>query len=52
MQGREVFVVDAVRAPVGKLGVALAKVSPDDLGAVLIKALLERNPSLDPARVS
>ncbi len=52
MQGHEVFVVDAVRTPVGRLGGALAGVRPDDLGAVVIKALLERNPSLDPARVS
>ncbi|HEX5771777.1 MAG TPA: acetyl-CoA C-acyltransferase, partial [Nocardioidaceae bacterium] len=52
MQGHEVFVVDAVRTPVGRLGGALAAVRPDDLGAVVIKALLERNPSLDPARVS
>ncbi|HET6626632.1 MAG TPA: acetyl-CoA C-acyltransferase [Nocardioidaceae bacterium] len=51
MHGRDVFVVDAVRTPVGKLGGALANVRPDDLGAVVIKALLERNPSLDPARV-
>ena len=52
MQGHEVFVVDAVRTPVGRLGGALAGVRPDDLGAVVIKALLERNPSLDPARVA
>ncbi|HEY0775330.1 MAG TPA: acetyl-CoA C-acyltransferase [Nocardioidaceae bacterium] len=52
MQGHEVFVVDAVRTPVGRLGGALAGVRPDDLGAVVIKALLERNPSLDPTRVS
>ena len=51
MQGREVFVVDAVRTPVGRLGGALAKVRPDDLGACVIRALLERTPSLDPARI-
>ena len=51
MQGREVFVVDAVRTPVGRLGGALAKVRPDDLGAVVIRALLERTSSLDPARI-
>ncbi len=51
MHGRDVFVVDAVRTPVGRLGGALARVRPDDLGAVVIKALLERNPSLDPARI-
>ena len=51
MQGRDVFVVDAVRTPVGRFGGALSGVRPDDLGAVVIKALLERNPDLDPARV-
>jgi acetyl-CoA acetyltransferase family protein len=52
VHGREVFVVDAVRTPVGRLGGALAKVRPDDLAAVVIKALLSRTPSLDPARIS
>jgi acetyl-CoA acetyltransferase family protein len=52
VHGQDVFVVDAVRTPVGKLGGALAGVRPDDLGAVVIKALLERNPSVDPARIS
>ena len=52
MHGREVFVVDAVRTPVGRFGGALAGVRPDDLGAVVIKALLERTPALDPARIA
>ncbi len=51
MHGREVFVVDAVRTPVGRLGGALARVRPDDLGAVVIRALLARTPSLDPALI-
>ena len=51
MHGREVFVVDAVRTPVGRFGGALAGVRPDDLGAVVIKALLARTPTLDPARI-
>jgi acetyl-CoA acetyltransferase family protein len=51
MHGREVFVVDAVRTPVGRLGGAFSKVRPDDLAAVVIRALLERTPSLDPARI-
>jgi acetyl-CoA acetyltransferase family protein len=51
LRGRDVFVVDAVRTPVGRLGGALARVRPDDLGALMITALLERNPRLDPARV-
>jgi acetyl-CoA acetyltransferase family protein len=51
VQGRDVFVVDAVRTPIGRFGGALSGVRPDDLGAVVIKALLARNPGLDPARV-
>jgi acetyl-CoA acetyltransferase family protein len=51
VHGREVFVVDAVRTPVGRFGGALARVRPDDLAALVVKALLERIPSLDPARV-
>jgi acetyl-CoA acetyltransferase family protein len=51
VHGREVFVVDAVRTPVGKLGGALSKVRPDDLAAVVITSLLARTPSLDPARI-
>jgi len=51
VHGRDVFVVDAVRTPVGRFGGALAGVRPDDLGAIVIGALLERTPALDPARV-
>jgi len=51
VHGRDVFVVDAVRTPVGRLGGALAAVRPDDLGAHVIRALLERTPTLDPARI-
>jgi acetyl-CoA acetyltransferase family protein len=45
----EVFILDAVRTPVGRLGGALAGVRPDDLAAHTLRALLERNPALDPA---
>jgi acetyl-CoA acetyltransferase family protein len=51
VHGHDVYVVDAVRTPVGKFGGALATVRPDDLAATVIKALLRRNPSLDPARI-
>ena len=47
----EAFICDAVRTPIGRYGGALARVRPDDLGAVPIAALLKRNPSLDPAAV-
>jgi acetyl-CoA C-acetyltransferase len=39
----QVFVVDAVRTPIGKYGGALSSVRPDDLAALVIRALIERN---------
>ncbi len=42
-----VYVIDAVRTPIAKYGGALSTVRPDDLLAHTIKALLERNPSID-----
>ncbi|MCV6005341.1 3-oxoadipyl-CoA thiolase, partial [Escherichia coli] len=38
----EAYIIDAVRTPVGKHGGVLASVRPDDLGALPLKALLER----------
>jgi 3-oxoadipyl-CoA thiolase len=46
-----VFAVDACRTPVGRVKGALAAVRPDHLTAVVIRALLARNPWLDPARI-
>jgi 3-oxoadipyl-CoA thiolase len=46
-----VFICDAVRTPIGRYGGALSGVRPDDLAAHVLKALLERNPGLDPAAV-
>ena len=43
-------IVDAIRTPIGALGGALAPVRPDDLAALVIKAIVERN-KLDPALV-
>ncbi|XXM74403.1 thiolase family protein [Lysinibacillus sphaericus] len=40
---KEVVIVDAVRTPIGKYNGALKDVRPDDLGAIVIKALVERN---------
>jgi 3-oxoadipyl-CoA thiolase len=48
---REVVIVDAVRTPIGKYKGALKTVRPDDLGAVVIKALLDRNPGLPAEQV-
>ncbi|MCM3315533.1 3-oxoadipyl-CoA thiolase [Rummeliibacillus stabekisii] len=48
---REVVIVDAVRTPIGRYKGALKDVRPDDLGAVVIKALLERNPAIPPEQI-
>ncbi|MCM5571534.1 3-oxoadipyl-CoA thiolase [Burkholderiaceae bacterium FT117] len=48
---REVFICDAVRTPIGRYGGALSTVRTDDLGAIPLRALLERNPKLDPAAI-
>ncbi|MET7641507.1 thiolase family protein [Streptomyces sp. NPDC005438] len=47
----EVYVVDAVRTPVGRYGGALATVRPDDLAAHVVRALVDRAGGLDPERV-
>lgn len=44
---KDVFIIDAVRTPIGKFGGALSHIRPDDLGAIVIKALIARNPSID-----
>ena len=48
---RDVFICDALRTPIGRFGSVLAGVRADDLAAIPLKALLERNPGLDPAAV-
>jgi acetyl-CoA acetyltransferase family protein len=47
----EVYIHDAVRTPVGKLGGSLAGTRPDDLAAAVVKALVERNPGVEPDEV-
>ena len=44
---KEVYVIDSVRTPIGKYGGALSSIRPDDLLAYTIRALLERNSSID-----
>ncbi|ATB64489.1 3-oxoadipyl-CoA thiolase [Pseudomonas mosselii] len=43
---RDVFICDAIRTPIGRFGGALAGVRADDLAAVPLKALVERNPQV------
>jgi 3-oxoadipyl-CoA thiolase len=47
---REAWIIDAVRTPVGRYGGALANVRPDDLAALVIKAVVERT-KIDPGLV-
>jgi acetyl-CoA C-acetyltransferase len=47
----EAFICDAIRTPFGRYGGALSSVRADDLGALPIKALMERNPGVDWAAV-
>lgn len=46
----DAVIVDAIRTPIGALGGALATVRPDDLAALVIRAMVERN-HLDPSSV-
>ncbi|WP_311270163.1 3-oxoadipyl-CoA thiolase [Sphingobium sp. WCS2017Hpa-17] len=47
----DAFICDAVRTPIGRYAGGLANIRADDLGAVPMKALLARNPALDPSAV-
>jgi len=46
-----VFVVDACRTPIGKVKGSLAEVRPDHLAAGILKALLTRNPAVEPPAI-
>jgi acetyl-CoA acetyltransferase family protein len=48
---KNVYVIDAVRTPIGKYGGGLAGVRPDDLLAYVIRAILSRNESIDPEAI-
>jgi acetyl-CoA acyltransferase len=44
----DAYICDAVRTPIGRYGGSLSSVRPDDLGAIPIRALLDRNPEVPP----
>ncbi len=46
-----VYIVDAVRTPIGRYNGTLAPVRPDDLAAHALRELLARTPDLDPSRI-
>src|SRR4249920_3851840 len=51
MSSRQAFICDAIRTPIGRFGGSLATVRADDLGAIPLRALMERNPKVDWAAV-
>eukprot|EP01035_Chromulina_nebulosa_P010762 gene10762-14433_t len=52
MSQPQAFICDAIRTPFGRYGGALSSVRTDDLGAIPIKALMDRNPGVDWAAVT
>jgi acetyl-CoA C-acetyltransferase len=48
----DAFICDAIRTPIGRYAGALSSIRADDLAAVPLKALMDRNPSVDWAAVS
>jgi len=48
---RDVFVCDYIRTPIGRYGGALAKMRPDDMAALVLRTLLERNPGIEPTAI-
>ena len=52
MSQSQAYICDAIRTPFGRYGGALSSVRADDLGAVPIKALMDRNPGVDWAAVT
>ena len=47
----DAYVIDAIRTPFGRYAGGLSHVRPDDLGAHVVRALLDRSPSLDPETI-
>lgn len=43
----DAYICDFIRTPIGRFGGSLSSVRTDDLGAIPLKALIERNPNVD-----
>jgi len=48
---KEAYLIDAIRTPIGKFRGTLSPVRADDLGALVIKELMNRNPTVDPKQI-
>ncbi len=51
MTTRAAFLCDAIRTPIGRYGGGLSSIRADDLAAIPMRVLLERNPDVDPAQI-
>ena len=51
MTTHDAFLCDAIRTPIGRYGGGLSTVRTDDLAAIPMRVLLERNPGVDPAQI-
>ncbi|GAA3936225.1 3-oxoadipyl-CoA thiolase [Hymenobacter algoricola] len=49
---KQAYLVDGIRTPIGSFGGTLATVRPDDMAALVIRELLRRNPTADPAAIA
>lgn len=48
---KDVYIINGVRTPIGNFRGSLATIRPDDMGAMVMKAVVERNNSLDPSAI-
>jgi 3-oxoadipyl-CoA thiolase len=49
---KEAYLINGVRTPIGNFGGTLASVRPDDMAALVLKELIKKNPSIDPAAIT
>src|SRR5438045_2676046 len=49
---KKAFIIDGIRTPIGNFGGTLSAVRTDDLGAIVLKELMKRNPSIDPMQIA
>jgi len=48
---KDAYIIDAIRTPIGNFGGTLSTVRPDDLGAIVMKELINRNSTLNPSEI-
>jgi acetyl-CoA acyltransferase len=48
---KQAYIIDGIRTPIGSFGGTLSVVRPDDLGAIVLKELVKRNPTVDPKEI-